>query len=43
MNETRCWIGLVVQSRFEKSDDNVGSTRDARAPAKENAAYAGLL
>jgi hypothetical protein len=29
-------------SRFAKSDDNVGSTRDARAPAK-NPAYADLL
>ena len=29
-------------SRFAKRDDNVGSTRDARAPAN-NAAYAGLL
>jgi hypothetical protein len=26
-----------------KGDDNTGSTHDARAPAKKNAAYAGLL
>ena len=31
-----------IGSRLAKSDDNVGSTRDARAPAK-NAAYADLL
>jgi hypothetical protein len=42
MNETRCLVGLVVQSRFVKSDDNVGFQRDARAPEKL-AAYAGLL
>ena len=31
------WIALL------KGGDNAGSTRDARAPAKKNAAYAGLL
>src|SRR5215207_6209528 len=35
-------LGLVIQSRFVKSDDNVGFQRDARA-RKERAAYAGLL
>ena len=44
MNETRYWIFVdrSIASRFVKSDDNVGSKRDARAPGK-NAAYADLL
>ena len=43
MSETRYWISLIGRlRRFVKSDDNVGSKRDARAPAK-NAAYADLL
>jgi hypothetical protein len=42
MNKTLCLDWLVVQSRFVKSDDNVGFQRDARAPQKYGA-YAGLL